>query len=116
MCYSKHLNNYVCPITGGLVFKDDTDIGSGSIFNQSLFQKITCNETASQSRLSDCSIEEGSCVCQISIGLKCFGKRLLITQIQLLFMTHYKVIVCTSLLDTYFAMHTFIYFARTWRL
>ena len=81
---------------GGLVFKDEANIiGSGSIFNQSLFQKITCNETASQSRLSDCSIQEGSCVCQISIGLKCFGKRLLIIQIYF-FLTHYKVIVFSS--------------------
>ena len=63
---------------GGLVFKDEADIGSGFIFNQSLFQKITCNETASQSRLSDCSIKKGSCVCQISIELKCFGKGSLI--------------------------------------
>ena len=67
---------YFYPIIGGLEYNDEADLGSGSIFNQSLFQKITCNETASQSRLSDCSIQEGSCVCQISIGLKCFGKKL----------------------------------------
>ena len=62
--------------SGGLLFEDEVDIGSGSESDHSLFQTITCNGTASQSKLSDCSVEEGSCVCQKSIGLRCFGKRL----------------------------------------
>ena len=87
------------------MFKDDTDIGFGSIFNQSLFQKITCNETAPQSRLSDCLIEEGSCVCQISIRLKCFGKGSLIILIRLIVMTHYKT-------NVFLVCHTYYCFKK----
>ena len=60
--------------SGGLLLEDEVEIGSGSGSDHSLLQTITCNGTASQSRLSDCSVEEGSCLCQKSIGLKCFGK------------------------------------------
>ena len=62
--------------SGGLLFEGEVDIGSGSGHDHSLFQAITCNGTVFQSILSDCSVKEGSCVCQKSIGLRCFGKRL----------------------------------------
>ena len=48
----------------------------GSSQNYSLFDNITCSDTASEYSLGSCTVNVGTCLrtCTDSIGIRCFGK------------------------------------------
>ena len=47
----------------------------GSRQNYSLFDNMTCSDTASEYSLEKCTVNIGTClsICQDNIGIKCFG-------------------------------------------
>ena len=48
----------------------------GSSQNYSLFDNITCSDTASEYSLGSCTVNVGTCLstCTNNIGIRCFGK------------------------------------------